>query len=133
VHRVGHLATADAQGTPHVIPVCYARVDDRLYFVVDDKPKRPGTTLKRLRNIASNARCAVVIDDYDEDWGRLAYLLMHCAATVVTSQEEYDTALTALRARYAPYRRMPLHAVTHPMVRMEIQRWHFWRASGRSP
>jgi nitroimidazol reductase NimA-like FMN-containing flavoprotein (pyridoxamine 5'-phosphate oxidase superfamily) len=26
-HRVGHLATAGANGAPHVVPVCYA-IDD---------------------------------------------------------------------------------------------------------
>ena len=32
-HAVGHLATADADATPHVIPLCYARIGDVLYFV----------------------------------------------------------------------------------------------------
>ena len=40
--RIAHLATADGQGRPHVIPLCYARVGDLIVFVVDEKPKRPG-------------------------------------------------------------------------------------------
>ena len=39
-HRVGHLATAAGDGEPHVVPLCYARVGDRIYFVADEKPKR---------------------------------------------------------------------------------------------
>jgi PPOX class probable F420-dependent enzyme len=65
-HRVGHLATADAAGVPHVVPICYAVVGDEFYFVVDEKLKRSRRGLKRLRNIAANAQVALVIDQYDE-------------------------------------------------------------------
>jgi PPOX class probable F420-dependent enzyme len=128
-HTVGHLATADAAGAPHVVPLCYARLDDRLYFVADDKPKRRGPrALKRLANIAANPRVALVVDDYDADWTRLAYLLLHLDAAIVANDAEYVAALTALRERYAPYRSMPLARATHPMVRMTPRRWHLWRA-----
>lgn len=129
-HAVGHLATADASGAPHVIPLCYARLGDRLYFVADDKPKRHGPrALKRLANIATNPRVALVVDDYDDDWRRLAYLLLHLDAAVVDDRAEYDAACAALRTRYAPYRDMPLALATHPLVRMTVRRWHLWRAS----
>ena len=49
--RVGHLATADRSGTPHVIPVCYAVAEDTLYVTIDEKPKRRDRPLKRVRNI----------------------------------------------------------------------------------
>ena len=128
-HAVGHLATADASGTPHVVPLCYARIGDRLYFVADDKPKRRGPrALKRLANIAANPRVALVVDDYDADWTRLAYLLLHLDAAVVDDEAEYASALDALRARYPQYRSMPLARATHPMVRMTPRRWHLWRA-----
>src|SRR5882724_7077496 len=99
-HRIAHLATADATGAPHVIPICYALVGDVLYFVVDEKPKRSRTGLKRLRNIAANSQVALVIDDYDEDWTRLAFLLLQGRAAVVTDRDEYAGALGALRERY---------------------------------
>ena len=130
-HALAHLATADAAGAPHVVPLCYARIDDRLYFVADDKPKRRGPrALKRLANIAANPRVALVVDDYDADWSRLAYLLLHLDAAIVDDDAEYTAALDALRTRYAPYRRMTLARATHPMVRMTPRRSHLWR--GRS-
>ena len=104
-------------------------VDDAFYFVIDEKPKRTRTGLKRLRNIAANPQVALVIDDYDDDWRRLAYLLLQGQAAVVAAQSEYDTALTALRQRYPQYRVMPLAFGTHPMVRIVPQRRHLWRAS----
>jgi len=127
-HVVAHLATADAGGAPHVVPLCYARVADVLYFVADDKPKRRGPRrLKRLANIAANPRVALVVDDYDDAWRRLAYLLVHADAGLVGDAAEYAAALAALRARYVPYRTMALALDTHPMVRMRPRRWHLWR------
>jgi len=126
--RVAHLATADAHGAPHVVPIVYTVVDERLYFVVDDKPKRTRTGLKRLRNIAANPQVAVVVDRYDEDWRHLAYLLIRGRATLVESVEELTTVLAELRRRYAPYRTMALGVATHPMVRIDIERTHWWTA-----
>src|ERR1700687_5468102 len=127
-HRIAHLATADAAGAPHVIPICYAPGGDHFYFVIDEKPKRTRTGLKRLRNIEANPRVALVIDDYDDDWTRLAYLLVRGNAAVVQGRDEYATALTALRARYPQYQSMALAFDTHPMVRIVPEQLHTWRA-----
>ncbi len=127
-HRVAHLATADVGGAPHVIPICYALVGELFYFVIDEKPKRTRTGLKRLRNIAANPQVALVIDDYDEDWTRLAYLLVQGRAAVVDDRAEYAGALATLRDRYAQYRVMPLAFETHPMVCITPARGHLWRA-----
>src|SRR5262249_51780931 len=68
----GLAATADGRAVPHVVPVCFAVLERTLYITIDEKPKRrPGTALKRLRNIAENPAVAVVVDCYDEDWARL--------------------------------------------------------------
>ena len=128
-HRVAHLATADARGAPHVIPICYALVGDTFYFVVDEKPKRTRTGLKRLRNIEHNPQVALVIDDYNDDWAQLAYLLVHGHAAPVTDAAEYASGLDALRQRYPQYRAMPLAFETHPMVRIAPSRSHWWRAA----
>src|SRR5262245_11584284 len=67
--RVGHLATADRGGAPHVVPVCFGLIDDTLYIAIDEKPKRASARpLKRLRNITDNPSVAFVVDRYDEDW-----------------------------------------------------------------
>ena len=50
--RVAHLATADQLAEPHVVPVCFALAGGVLYVTVDEKSKRAGAGLKRLRNIA---------------------------------------------------------------------------------
>ena len=65
--RVGRLATADAAGQPLVVPVCFALVDDRLYWAVDGKPKRT-RELRRVRNVCENPQVSLVVDVWDEDW-----------------------------------------------------------------
>ena len=73
--RVAHLATADATGRPHVVPVCFAHLDGRFYIAIDEKPKR-SLRLKRLRNIEENPQVALVFDRYDDDWSRLGWVLV---------------------------------------------------------
>jgi PPOX class probable F420-dependent enzyme len=127
-HRVARLASADANGVPHLVPIVYALIGDVFYFVVDEKRKRTRTGLKRLRNIAENPQVALLIDEYDEDWCRLAYLLVHGHATLVNDPDEYETALSALRRRYPQYVSMPVAFGRHPMVHITTQRRHWWRA-----
>ncbi len=97
--RVAHLATADGGGAPHNVPFCYWFDGERIYFAIDEKPKRQkGLALKRMRNISENPRVAVVIDHYEEDWSQLAYVLIRGFARVVEDPEEYLGA-TASSAR----------------------------------
>src|SRR2546425_12214110 len=75
--RVGRLATADAAGQPHVIPVVFATDGQKLYTPLDQKPKRvTPNQLKRVRNLLENPKLAFVVDNYDEDWTRLAWVLV---------------------------------------------------------
>ena len=128
-HRVARLATSDLRGAPHLIPIVYACENDAVYFIVDDKPKRSHTNLKRLRNIELNPQVALLFDDYDEGWTSLAYLLIHGRAAVVADQTEYARVLNALRVRYAQYRLMPLGFHSHPMVRIGRVRGYLWQAT----
>jgi PPOX class probable F420-dependent enzyme len=128
-HRVGHLATTGSDGAPHVIPVCYAVDDTALYFVADAKPKRrPARELRRLRNLAENPRAAVVVDEYSDDWSRLAWVLVRGPARVIDGAA-HATALALLRARYPQYRTMALDdPAAHPVVRIEPAHITTWGA-----
>ena len=103
-HHVAHLATADAKGAPHVVPVCYAFDGRHIYSALDLKPKRVAALqLKRVRNIAANPRVALVIDDYSEDWSALAYVLVQGEAQILESGEERAGAESTLREKYPQY------------------------------
>ena len=92
--RVAHLATVDAAGAPHVVPVCFALADDTAYVTIDDKPKRtPAGSLKRLRNIAGNPAVALVADRYDDaDWSRLGWVMLRGRADVLRSGPKHAAA-----------------------------------------
>jgi PPOX class probable F420-dependent enzyme len=124
-HRHAHLATADGEGRPHVIPICYAHRGSSIYFAIDQKPKRlPPGRLRRLRNLRANPRAAVVIDDYSENWDRLSYLLIEGRARILWRGSRRREALGLLRSKYPQYRRMPLGR--SPVVEIRAERAVSW-------
>jgi coenzyme F420-0:L-glutamate ligase/coenzyme F420-1:gamma-L-glutamate ligase len=132
--RVARMATAEPGGAPHAIPICYWFDGTNFYFAIDEKPKRAtGAGLKRMRNIASNPRVALIIDHYEEDWSQLAYVLVHGTARVVEDSEEYMLALRHLRDKYRQYRTMALSPDRNPIVRIEPERVHVWGARFGAP
>jgi PPOX class probable F420-dependent enzyme len=121
--RVAHLGTASAAGVPHVVPVCFAYYEGCFWAAIDEKPKT-GARLKRLRNIEENARVSLVFDCWDEDWRRLAYVLVHGRAGVIERGERKPGALAELRRRYPQYREMRLEE--RPLVRIAVERVTSW-------
>jgi PPOX class probable F420-dependent enzyme len=127
--KIAHLATVSGAGEPHNIPLCFWFDGSRFYFVIDEKPKRKnGTEIKRMRNIAENARVALVIDDYDDDWSRLAYVLIHGEARIVDDPGAYALAIQHLRHKYSQYRTMALTQENNPAVCIEPERVLAWGA-----
>ena len=131
--RVGHLATADEAGVPHVVPVCYAVAEQSVYITIDAKPKTGDVMrMKRLRNIAANPQVALVVDHYDEDWSRLGWIMLRGAAELLASGPEHDAAQALLRERYEQYRQMALAAL--PVIAIRVSRVTAWgrvAAAGR--
>ena len=106
--RVGHLATATTDAEPFVVPVCYALVGTEIVIAIDEKPKS-GRRLRRLRNIDENPRATFVVDRYDEDWVRLAWVLVRGRAQVIDpGEDDHREAVATLREKYPQYRRMRL-------------------------
>jgi len=123
--RVGHLATVSRGGEPHVVPICYAVADDTIYTPIDEKPKQPGRTLRRVRNIEETGRAALVVDRYDEDWTRLGWVLLRGRAELLApGSPEQARAVELLRQRYPQYRRMRLE--TQPVIALRIERVSVW-------
>ena len=122
--RVGHLATSDASGAPHLIPVCYAADDRTLYITVDEKPKRHDIPLKRVRNIRDNPQAAFVVDRWDEDWRRLGWVMLRGHAEILESGPEHDRAQALLCERYPQLRAM--HIADLPVIALRIARATDW-------
>jgi PPOX class probable F420-dependent enzyme len=123
--RVARLATADAAGRPHVVPICYALAGATVYFTIDEKPKkRPGANLKRLANLRENPVAALVVDRYDEDWSRLGWVMVQGRAAVLESGPEHDLAQASLRARYPQLATMRIEAL--PVVAVRVDHVASW-------
>ena len=126
--RIARLATADPAGTPHLVPVCYAFDGARFYTPLDEKPKRVADDrLRRVRNIRASGRVALLIDRYDEDWTRLAWVLVHGQAELLEpGAGGHAPALALLRERYPQYRSMALER--RPVIAIKPARVVSWGA-----
>ncbi len=108
-HRVARLATVDQEGQPHLVPIVYAFDGERLYTPIDEKPKRvEALKLRRVRNIFANPRVAILVDDYSEEWGRLAWVQIRGVAKILEEGAEHIHAVALLQAKYPQYAGMPL-------------------------
>ncbi len=128
--RIARLATVDEFCHPHVVPICFALIEDTLYSAIDEKPKAADyTRLRRLQNIAQNPRVQVLFDVYsDEDWQLLHFVQLHGAARIVTPDDAmHASAVAALRARYRQYKSMSLE--TRPIIAVDIERVVEWRSA----
>jgi PPOX class probable F420-dependent enzyme len=122
--RVARLATADAAGRPHLVPVVFAVEDDRVYSAVDAKPKRT-TALRRLRNVEENPLVALLVDHYDDaDWGALWWARAEGRGRVLDppADDEARRAMELLGARY------PQQRVVGAVLAVDVERWSGWSA-----
>ena len=123
-HQVARLATADAKGVPHVVPICFVVLGNTLYLTIDEKPKQDVRRLKRLRNIAENDQVAVIVDRYDDDWSQLGWVMLRGPAEIVETGPDHAAAQAALKTRYPQYRAMQLAGL--PVIAIRIARVTRW-------
>ena len=133
--RVGRLATVDARNRPRVVPFCFAVIGDDAPIVVsalDEKPKRVADEdLARVRNIEANPAVCFVVDRYDEDWSRLAFVQVRGRARLVPAESEgHAGAVAALREKYPQYDSMAIER--RPLIVIEGLRAVSWRGDGGS-
>lgn len=138
---VARLATADATGYPHVVPMVFAldsriggdvrageqgAAGDTVVGAVDHKPKRT-TALRRLANIAANPRVALLADHYAEDWRELWWVRADGVARVVDAHSPAGArAVMLLVDRYPQYAGKPPEG---PVLLVDVHRWSGWAAS----
>ena len=134
--RRATLATIRPDGSPRLVPICYALHPTAavLYSPLDEKSKRTGDphALARVRDIARDPRVAVLVDRWDEDWAGLAWLRCDAVATLLEpggegggeAEGERMSAIEALRRRYDQYADHDLES--RPILRITIARTTAW-------
>ncbi len=121
------MATADKLGRPLVVPICYAYDGTCFYTPIDKKPKRVSAGgLKRVRNLTENPNVSVVIDEYNENWTMLCYVIIQGRAELLERGEEYLNSLRLLCEKYPQYEDMNLSKLNLPVIKIIPNRITSW-------
>jgi PPOX class probable F420-dependent enzyme len=122
--RVARLATADAAGCPHLVPIAFAVAEDTIYSAVDAKPKRT-RSLRRLANVRENPAVSLLVDHWDEDdWSALWWARADGRGRVLDPEDpEARRAVELLRNRY------PAQRDAGEVLAVEVERWSGWAAA----
>ena len=122
--RVARLAFVDEDDRPRVLPVTFSAAGELVWSAIDEKPKRTAKPA-RLRYLQRKPEAALLVDVYDDDWGRLAWVQLLGRIDVVPVDSAPD-AVAALAAKYEQYaRRTP----PGPLLRLTVERTLHWRAA----
>jgi PPOX class probable F420-dependent enzyme len=126
--RVARLSYVDERDRPRVLPVTFAVEGGAVWSAIDEKPKRTRHPA-RLRHLSRRPEAALLVDVYDDDWSRLAWVQLMGTVEIVDASSARD-ALTVLAAKYTQYaERTP----PGPLLRLGVERALQWRAADASP
>ena len=121
---VARLSTVRPDRGPHVVPIVFALVGDTVFSAVDAKPKR-STNLQRLANVRADARCALLVDHYEDDSRRLWWVRADGTAEVVDEPAAHP-GIRALVRRFPQYRDEP---PSGPLLVVTVHRWSGWTST----
>ncbi len=123
--RVARLGYVDEDDHPRVLPVTFAVAAGAIWSAIDEKPKRSAEPA-RLRHLRRRPEAALLVDVYDDDWTRLAWVQL-LGRVEVLPLESAPEAIEALAGKYAPYaERTP----PGPLLRLSVERARQWRSAG---
>jgi PPOX class probable F420-dependent enzyme len=141
------LTTLDARDRrPRSVPICFAVGwefgDPIIYSALDEKPKASSNLgrLTRVRNLETDPRATILVDRWDEDWSRLAFVELECRGSLLEPAgggadrgnddgAEHRRAISLLRAKYPQYAEQRIE--DRPVLRFSVIRAVSWRAASR--
>jgi len=124
--RVARLGTVRPDGRPHVVAITFATVESAIVTMIDHKPKTT-MRLQRLANIDAEPRVALLVDEWSEDWTRLAWARFDGVAEIHREDTVWMAAREALAARYLQYRDQPPEG---PAIVITVEKITFWASTG---
>src|SRR5688500_15509756 len=83
--RVCRVATAGADGRPHLVPVCHVLAGDKIYFGSGDDGRK-------VENLRQNPQIAVTIDLYSDDWSQLRGVMVQGTARLIERGPRFKQA-----------------------------------------
>jgi PPOX class probable F420-dependent enzyme len=120
--RVARLALLDEEDWPRLLPVTFVVWEGAVWSAIDQKPKRAAEPA-RVRRLRRRPQAALLVDRYDDDWSRLAWVELRGPVSV----EPIGPALDALTQRYPQYVEQRPQG---PLLRLAPERFASWRAAG---
>ncbi len=118
--RRGVMSTIDPDGHPHSVPVVFAVAGEEIVSPIDHKPKT-GVVMRRVRNVGRDDRVTLLLDEWDEDWTRLAWLMVRGHASV--DEDPIDALMRGLNTRYPQYAPDERHDA---LIRIRPSRFLWW-------
>jgi PPOX class probable F420-dependent enzyme len=130
--RVARLATVDSESKPHVVPVVFVFYGNYFFIPIDEKRKKTAKPekLKRIKNIQDNPNVALLIDEYSEDWTKLAFVMIQGRATIITTKTQGNIPLQEpykkLNIKYSQYQKIGLSEIC---ITIKPEKVTLWRNS----
>ena len=125
--RVARLATIDSEFKPHLVPVVFVFDGNHFYIPVDEKRKTAKPEkLKRIRNIQDNPNVTLLIDEYSEDWTKLAFVMIQGKASVATKEEgniQVREAYKKLMTKYLQYQKVSVGEMCIIITPKKVASW----------
>jgi PPOX class probable F420-dependent enzyme len=111
--RVARLATVDSEDCkPYLVPVVFIYDGNNFYIPIDEKAKRSKPEdLKRVKNIQSNPNVALLIDEYNEDWEKIWFIMIQGNASLINNTESKQNRLVQ-RVHRLLYEKYPQYQTT---------------------
>jgi PPOX class probable F420-dependent enzyme len=96
LERVCRVATAGAEGRPHLVPVVHVLSGDKIYFGSGDDGRK-------VKNLRDNPQIAITIDLYSDDWAQLRGVMVQGTARLIERGPRFKQARARLYAKYPQY------------------------------
>ena len=120
------MATVRPDGTPHIVVITFALLDEFVVTSIDHKPKRT-QRLQRLVNIEANPIASFLVDHYDDDWESLWWVRVDGAASIHEGGVVREQAIRALSLKYSQYEE---HAPRGPVIMIALDDVSSWSSIG---
>jgi nitroimidazol reductase NimA-like FMN-containing flavoprotein (pyridoxamine 5'-phosphate oxidase superfamily) len=114
--RVAYLASVDAAGMPHVVPVCPVLDGDRIVFSTD-------TDSQKMRNLRGDPHLALAFDEYSEDWTAYRQVIVWGRAILWESGPEFERCRNLVYEKFPQAEeQFPLEEGSSTLVDIEVRR-----------
>jgi len=129
--KVARLATVDQNSISYVVPVVFVFHNNSFYIPLDEKTKSVNTRkLKRVRNIEKNPNVTLLIDEYQNNWKKLYFLMIHGKAAIVEQKREklINEVHKLLISKYSQYKKI---GIGNSCIKIRPQKAIFWKYQGK--